>query len=452
MDCRKLGVPATASIVRRLPVRIYNMRVAASSVAAWTEHNQQRNELTSKSSSQDHAQKTLLHITTAPMSLVFLRGQLAYMKDNGFDVHVMTSPGKQLEEFARNEGARAHPVAMQRRITPLRDLATICQMIFVLMRIRPDIVHASTPKGGLLGTIAARIVRVPVVVYHVRGLAFTGHGTAQRPLLKWTERIACTLAHTVLCVSESVRTELVSEGICASEKTVVLRSGSSNGVAAEERFDPAKFPPGTRQQTRSAFGIPENAVVVGFVGRLVRDKGIVELSEAWREVVAEFPGAWLLIIGPWENRDPVPAEVRQALENQDNVSFAGEQRDSAPFYKAIDLVVLPTYREGFPNVALEAAAMQLPVVVTNVTGCVDAVVDGVTGTFVPVAQAGPLAEAIKRYVRDPNLRRLHGNAGRTRVLKEFRPPDIWAALFAQYHALLARRVLRSPGDEVERTP
>lgn len=373
------------------------------------------------------------------MSLVFLRGQVEFMRSRGLDVHVMTSPGQYLERFAQEEGAQAHAIPMERRITPLKDLVSLFRIVGALRRVKPDVVHASTPKGGLLGTIAARMAGVPVVIYHIRGLAFTGGGTVQRTLLKTTERIAAKLAHRVLCVSKSVRDEAVAEGIVAWEKTVVLGAGSSNGVAAQTRFNPALVAPGTREAIRKQFGIPQDAVVVGFVGRLVKDKGVVELADAWESVSRKHPNAWLLIIGPWEPRDPVPQATREKLESGSQIAFAGEQEEMAPFYSAMDLVALPTYREGFPNVPLEAAAMQLPSVVTQVTGCVDAVVHGVTGTIVPPRDVASLADAISAYVENGELRRRHGNSGRERVLREFEPKAVWNALHDEYRALMKAR-------------
>lgn len=361
------------------------------------------------------------------------------MRAQGFHVHVMTSPGNYLQDFARAEGATAHAVRMERRITPFRDLLSVLQIRKAIRKIRPDIVHASTPKGGLLGTIAARLAGVPVVIYHIRGLAFTGGTGLQRTLLKTTERIAARLAHKVLCVSQSVRAEAVAERIVPFEKTVVLGSGSSNGVAASSRFNPESVSAGARNVVRTQLGIPNDAVVIGFVGRLVRDKGVVELADAWETVAARHPNSWLLIVGPWETRDPVPEQTRRSLDRHPRVIFAGEREDMAPLYCAMDLVVLPTYREGFPNVPLEASAMNLPVIATRVTGCVDAVVDGITGTLVTARDPDALSSAMSRYIEDADLRKNHGRAGRRRVLSDFTPESVWDALRQEYLHLLAER-------------
>jgi glycosyltransferase involved in cell wall biosynthesis len=344
---------------------------------------------------------------------------------------------------------------MARRITPLRDLISIWRLYRVLRRFRPDIVHAQTPKGGLLGTIAAWLAATPVRIYHIRGLPYMGAVGVRRFLLRNTERVACTLSHAVLCVSRSVREVAVAEPLCAPDKITVLLGGSGNGVDALGRFDPVGNA-AHRETIRASLGIPPNADVIGFVGRIVRDKGVVELAAAWSALRDAYPDTHLLLVGPFEPQDPIPREVETLLRNDPRVHLTGHTLQTAPFYAAMDLVVLPTYREGFPNVPLEAASMELPVVATRIPGCVDAIQDGVTGTLVPPRDAAALTTAITTYLAHPSLRRAHGQAGRERVLREFRQEAIWAALRAHYEALLVGRgraatlTTRVPGGDVPR--
>jgi glycosyltransferase involved in cell wall biosynthesis len=391
---------------------------------------------TTRPTRTESATATLVHVTTVPLSLAFLSGQVSYMRSRGFRVHVVSSPGPGLSAFGEREGASVEAIAMQRAITPLRDLVALYRLWRTLRRTRPDVVHAHTPKGGLLGMMAATLARVPVRIYHVRGLAFVTESGFRRRLLLLTEWISCALAHRVVAVSQSMRSIAVDEGLCPRDKIKVLLGGSGNGVDAASRFKPLSKE--ARLAVRTEHGIPEDALVVGFVGRITRDKGIVELAAAWKRLREELPQLHLLLVG-WNELEPGLAALGAALQGDPRVRSIGPQSDMPRLYAAMDVVALPTYREGFPNVALETAAMRLPIVATSVPGCVDAVRDGVTGTLVPARDADALAEALRRYLVDPSLRAAHGEAGRRRVLAEYRREAIWEAIAAEYRDLLGVR-------------
>ena len=378
----------------------------------------------------------LVHIVTVPSSLLFLRGQMRFMTGAGFSITVISSPGEYLAAFAAEEKVLTSAIRMERRITPMRDLVALAKLVVLLRKIEPAIVHSHTPKGGLLGMIAATIARVPVRIYHMRGLPVMGARGLRRYLLTWSESIACRLADRVICVSRSVREIAVAEGLVGPDRIRILAHGSGNGVDATNRFNPARLPPSARNDLRARLGINPDAFVVGFVGRLVRDKGIVELERAWQQVALSHPAARLILLGSFEEQDPVPLDVRQLLENDPRVHICAWDWDTPHFYAAMDVLVLPTYREGFPNAPLEAAAMRLPVVASRVAGCVDAIVEGETGTLVPPRDSSALAEAIMGYARDPSRRVREGEAGRRRVLALFRPELIWSALRDEYIELL----------------
>lgn len=383
----------------------------------------------------------LVHVTTSPLFLNFFQGQVAYMKQRGFSISVITSPGDLLDQFARREEVGAYPVLMHRRITPLHDLLALARICRILRRIRPHVVHAHTPKGGLLGTVAAWLCRVPVRIYHVRGLPHLASSGVKRRLLRWSEKAACRLAHQVLCVSHSIRQIAVEEGLCPAGKIKVLASGSGQGVDADGRFNPNRFSEQQKQELRSRLGIPQEALVIGFVGRIVRDKGMVELAEAWRHLREDYPQTHLLLVGDYEEQDPVPDAVRNLLNSDPRVHITGWLTDTAPYYAMMHLLVLPSYREGFPNTPLEAAAMELPVVATDIPGTRDAVENGKTGILVPPYDAEALAQAIHRYLDSPALRQQHGRAGRERVLQLFQQEILWQALYEEYVSLLRAKNL-----------
>lgn len=383
----------------------------------------------------------LVHITTVPQSLGFLNGQVGYMKAQGFEVFGISSPGESLLRFAERERVSVHPIEMPRRITPMRDLVALSRIWTVLRRIRPHIVHAHTPKGGVLGMVSAWLAGVPVRIYHMRGLPFTTASGWKRALLIWSERISCRLAHQVFCVSSSVRQVAVETQLCRPEKIAVLARGSGNGVDAAQRFNDSNVSPSLKDETRRRCNIPSDASVLGFIGRIVRSKGIIELAGAWKTLRDDFPNLHLLLVGPHEPQDSIPAEIDRILHDDPRVHFLGEEWNTPPLYAVMDVLALPTYREGFPNVLLEAAGMKVPVVATQVPGCTDAVQNGVTGALVPPHDPERLAAAIGRYLQDPELRRCHGAAARDWVLREFRPEGIWQAIHQEYVRCLLRKGL-----------
>ncbi len=375
--------------------------------------------------------RRLVHVTTVPETLRFLAGQPRYMQRHGFEVFAVSSGGEDLARICAAEGMVGVAIEMPRRITPLRDLVALARLWTLLRTLRPDIVHAHTPKGGLLGMLAAWLARVPTRIYHIHGLPFVTRRGWSRWLLRSTERVSCAAATQVLCVSRSIARLATEERLAGDARIEVLLGGTINGVDTT-RFRPQLEP--VRRSCRSEHGIPDSAAVIGFVGRLVREKGISELAEAWASLRARFADAHLLLVGPWEPFDPAPPAVRAALCQDPRVHLSGLDWDTPRLYAAMDVVVLPTHREGFPVVPLEAAAMELPVVATRVPGCTDAVVDGVTGRLVPPRDPEALASALASYLEDEDLRRAHGRAARARVRDEFSQVAMWEALLARYDA------------------
>ena len=388
----------------------------------------------------------VVHVFTVPLSLMFLRGQVEFMRARGHEIIVVTARGPELDAFGKREGVRVHAVPMSRRIAPGEDLSSLRRLVAFLREVRPDVVHAHTPKGGLLGTTAAMIARVPARIYHMRGLPLMTARGAQRAMLATTERTACGLATHVLCVSASLRREALARHLVAPAKARVLASGSGNGVDCEGRFNPDLVDRNAVHVLRARLGVG-NAPLVGFVGRLVRDKGIVELADAWLRVRERVPGAHLVIAGMFEERDAVPEDVRTRLANDPHVHMLGFIEDTAVLYGAIDVLTFPSHREGFPNVPAEAASMRVPVVAARTVGSVDAVVNGETGTLVPVGDATALATALERYLTDRTLATTHGKAARLRIQREFRRERVWEAL-AEFYETLPRdpRSRRAAGN------
>jgi glycosyltransferase involved in cell wall biosynthesis len=385
----------------------------------------------------------LVHVATVPCTLFFLAGQPAFLRERGgLTVHAIASRSPDLARFGESQGVTVHPVEMARRVTPFADARSLFQIWRVLRRLRPLVVHAHTPKGGLLGMLAARLAGVPVRVYEMHGLPLITARGARRLLLRVTERISCRLAQEVLCVSHSIRRIALQEGLCRPDRIKVLLQGSVNGVDAA-RFRPAS--PTERLAARTLHEIPARAPVIGYVGRIARDKGIAELAAAWRILRQRDDDVRLVLAGEVDDSDPPPHSALAMLRDDPRVLFAGQVREVQALYAAMDIVVLPSYREGFPTVALEAAAMALPIVATLVPGCVDAVSDGETGRLVPARDPVALALAITGYLADPALREAHGAAARRRAVACFGQRAVWEATVSEYEALLEKQDGSVPG-------
>lgn len=245
-------------------------------------------------------------------------------------------------------------------------------------------------------------------------------------------------------MSPSLKAHAIRDGICPAHKIVVFGGGSVSGIDSDGQFNPDRFAEDRRSQVRTQLGIGSDGIVIGFVGRIVRDKGIHELASAWGALREHYTNAHLVLVGPIEPQDPVDPDVLESLRSDARVHFTGEVADTSELYLAFDVLALPTYREGFGNVNVEAASMRVPVVSTKITGCIDSVLDGVTGTLVPSQDAEALTSAIARYLDDPKLRQDHGQAGRKWVCATFQQNVIWEAVYCEYGRLLTERGIPIP--------
>jgi glycosyltransferase involved in cell wall biosynthesis len=319
---------------------------------------------------------------------------------------------------------------MERGIAPLADAVAFVRIWRLLRHLRPDIVEFSTPKAGLLGTFAAFSCRIPSRIYLLRGLKLETAQGLKRRLLLWAERIASYCAHTVVCNSRSLRARALALDIAPASKLVVLGEGSSKGV------DLAQFAPGA-SHTREQLGIPREAPVIGFVGRLTADKGLPELLEAFAAILAEEPGAYLLLVGWFDAaEDALDVGVRVRIEGHPRIVCTGYVTDTAPYYRAMDLMVLPSWREGFPNVVLEAAATGVPVIATYCTGSRDAVVPEVTGLLVPPGYPDAICEAALALLRDPDRCRRMSTAARRWVVENYEDRRVLGMAVAFYLNLI----------------
>ena len=285
-------------------------------------------------------------VTHAQTCLV-LGSRLRALRTAGFRVTLVSSPGELLNQTATDEGVESVAICMQRGIAPFADLVSLAKLWWLLRKLNPDLIDFSTPKAGLLGNLAGLLCRVPRRIYMLRGLKLETSTGLKRHILLASERLASACAHVVLCNSESLRSRALSLRIAPTAKLKLLGEGSSNGV------DTDRFSPGP-SDVRGRLGIHPETPVVGFVGRLTRDKGVPELIEAFDKILLAEPTTQLLLVGWFDaSEDALSYRLRERIGNHPNIHFTGFVSDTAPYYRAMDMMVLPTWREGFPNVVLE---------------------------------------------------------------------------------------------------
>jgi glycosyltransferase involved in cell wall biosynthesis len=361
-----------------------------------------------------------------------VRGQLAYLIDSGIEVSVGTRMVER-DNSPFDPGVEAHHIDFVRQPSPLADLRALWQTIQLIRRLRPDIVHASTPKAGLLGMIAARLCRVRIRVFQVRGLRYETEVGYRRRLFRFLERTSIALGTHVFFNSNSSLAIAQRDHLIEPGNVIVL--GSSSGVDAT-RFTPITT--AERMQCREEIGLPLDAQVIVFVGRLTKDKGTEDLVDVFTSpdftttgftntgfTSGEGDGFWLLLVGTFEDGDRISPSVRRTIAEHPRIVHHPWMDDTRRAYATADVLAFPSYREGLPNGPLQAQACGIPVVAYAATGTVDAVVDGETGILVPVGDRKALRHALLQVLEDEELRLRLAHAGREHVVTHFQPHKVW---------------------------
>lgn len=389
----------------------------------------------------------IVHISTVDMSLRYmLLTQMLSLRQAGYDVTGISAPGPEIAAV-KAAGIPYFPVSMTRNFTPLADLRALLQLYRIFRRERFTIVHTHTPKAGLLGQLAAKLAGVPVVVNTIHGFYFHEHMPAHwRRFYITMEKIAALCSDLILSQNREDIQTAIAERICPADKIRFLGNGFD--IQAYERAD---LSPETLQRTREELGLPRDRYVVGFVGRLVAEKGILELLTAGREIVRRQPGARFLLIGPLEadKRDGLTPEIARQYGLEDMCIFTGRRADMPQLYALMDVLVLPSHREGFPRTPMEASLMGIPCVVTDVRGCREAVAHGQNGLVVPLGDAHALAEAVLSILEDPDLAQRLGETGRRIACERFDERRVFQTVKNEYARLLQLKGLPVPQSEPE---
>lgn len=393
----------------------------------------------------------IAHITSADMSLRYLLlPQLTYLRQIGYDVVTISAPGSDIPTIEAS-GFRHISIPMSRKpITPLTDLLTFWRLYKVFRREKFTIVHTHFHKSGIYGRWAAKLAGVPIIVHTNHGLIFHERTPfLWRFLLVGLEKIAGRCSDLVFSVNQEDIKTIVSERICPFEKTTLLGRG---GIGINlKRFDPNRFLAGDVARKKKEFGIPSNVQIIGFVGRLVKEKGVLDLFNAARLVSEKVRNVRFLFVGPVDvaKDDAVSPKSADFYGIADRCIFTGARLDIPEMCAVMDVLVLPSYREGFGMVIAEASAMGKPVIATNIRGCREAVEDGRNGILVPVGDVQALANAIVDLLTDCEKARRIGEEGQRIALERFDERRVFEKVKSEYARLLREKGLPFPGESQE---
>lgn len=388
--------------------------------------------------------RKLIRITTVPQSLEkLLEGQLSYMS-NYFNVIAISSNEEKMQEIAKTEKIKTYTVELTRKITPIKDLKAVYQLYKILKKEKPIIVHTHTPKAGIVGMMAAYFARVPNRLHTVAGMPLLIATGKKRKLLDFVEKLTYKFATMVYPNSYSLRDIIVDLKFTNPEKLKVIAKGSSNGIDTEH-FNPNLFTQENNQILKHKLGIKNTDFVFIFVGRIVGDKGINELVQAFEQLSKENQNVKLILVGSEEKElDPLKKKSLEIIENNKNIITTGFQKDVRPYFATSNCLVFPSYREGFPNVVMQAGAMKLPSIVTDINGCNEIIKEGVNGVIIPVKNIEALYEKMSLFLNKTNeeLNRM-GKNSRNEIILKYKRNVVWEALLNEYKLLEKIRVKKN---------
>lgn len=381
----------------------------------------------------------IVRITTVPISMnIILKGQLGFM-NHYFDIVGATSYDEKLfKEIESREGIRMYPIELARTISPWKDMKALIAMIIFFYKERPDIVHTHTPKAGLIGMLAAWLTRVPVRMHTIGGIPWMEISGFRRSMLKTIEILTYFCAQFIYPNSRGLKEFIISEHLCSEKKVKFLANGGSNGINTTY-FSPTYMENAIERRaiSRSNLDIYDGDIVIGFVGRIAKEKGIAELLDAFDILRKDYP-IKIVFVGLFERvYGGLSKEVEEKINADEDIHFLGRFDDVRPYYAMMDIFVFPSYREGFPNAVLEACAMGLPVIASNINGCNEIIIDGENGLLIPVKSAQSIKDSIENLVKNPDLRKRMGAKARQIVELKFQRELVWQAIKNEYDNLLS---------------
>lgn len=375
--------------------------------------------------------KNILHVVNIYFVIpYFIGGQFRYFTDKGYKMHVVCSESPYLDDYAKEQGFDYRVIPILRSVNIKQDIKSIRAICKYIKEKNIGIVVGHTPKGGLLSMISAWLMHVPVRIYFRHGLVYqTSHGL-KRFILKTVDRITSLLATKIVCVSPSVLRHAIDDKLAPASKQIILANGTCCGIDTNQKFNPDNIDKAKLLAMKKRWGIKDGDWVIGYTGRLVRDKGIIELVRAFRLLRGDDPHYKLLLVGMFEVRDALPDDVQADIKNDSQIVWTDFQNsDMEYFYSMMNVYVLPSYREGFPTGVLEAQAMKVPVITTKATGCIDSIHENETGLFVG-HNAKEIANAIKKIHNGQTG--INGEKARKWVVENFENHIVWKEIEKLY--------------------
>lgn len=376
--------------------------------------------------------KKLIRITTVPISLEkLLENQARFFKTH-YAVTLVSAQKDELEALAKDQGVAFFPLQITRKITPLQDLRCLLQLVRFLRKEKPHIVHSHTPKAGIIGMLAAFIARVPVRMHTVAGLPLMEAKGIKKRILYAVERLTYRCATHVYPNSKGLMDFIQKKHLAKKTPLQIIGKGSSNGIDTGH-FNADSISDQELIKFQKKWTIAQDDFVFLFIGRLVGDKGINELVVAFEQLSSKLPKTKLLLVGSQETTlDPLAKSTMNAIDQNPRIISTGYQQDVRPFLKSAQVFVFPSYREGFPNVVLQAGAMGVPCIVSDINGCNEIIEDEVNGFLVPPKQIQPLVEKMQFLYKDAEKRIIFIERTQTLIVTNFERAQYWELLFAEY--------------------
>ena len=381
--------------------------------------------------------KKLIRVTTVPMALRYLlQGQMKFMKENGFDVLMISADGIERNDVIQNENCEHIIVPMTRQITPIQDLRCLFQLIQIFKTEKPDIVHTHTPKAGLLGMVAAKLTDIKVRIHSVGGMPLLTRKGFTFYLLKFLERITYLFATQVWPNSNSLKQYILNEKLTNKNKIKLILNGSSNGIDLA-RFNKALLKEQTIEDIKTLLKYDDKFFYLFFLGRLVYDKGIVELINVFKKLNDEHSNLKLILAGKYETElDPLPSQTIDEIRNNSSIIYV-DWTELGEYYMSIsNCFIFPSHREGFPNVLLQAGAMQLPIICSDIPGNIDIVENRQTGLIFKKGNEAELYNSIKFAIDHPEEMMMMADKLSEKIILNYKRENVWQSILNEYQTVL----------------